>query len=51
MVCSFLYEETKSAKINFLNKNKNFSHHRFKVNTKDDFYKFIDKSTSKCIYI
>lgn len=42
MVCSFLYAETKSAKINFLNKNKNFSHHRFKVNAKDDFYKFID---------
>ncbi len=42
MVCSFLHEESKHIKKYFLNENKNFSQLKFKLNKKDDFYKFID---------
>ena len=42
MVCSFLYDETKNIKNNFLNKNKNFSQHKFNLDTDNRFEKFLD---------
>ena len=43
MVCSFFHEETKAIKENFLENNKNFSHNKFYLDTKNDYKKFIDK--------
>jgi 16S rRNA (cytosine967-C5)-methyltransferase len=42
MVCSFLYEETKNIKSNFLDKNKNFSQHKFNLDSNNRFKKFLD---------
>jgi 16S rRNA (cytosine967-C5)-methyltransferase len=42
MVCSFFYDETKNIKNNFLNKNKNFSQHKFNLDTDNRFEKFLD---------
>ena len=40
MVCSFFHEETKAIKENFLENNKNFSHNKFYLDTKNDYKKF-----------
>ncbi len=42
MVCSFLYEETKGIKNKFLNKNKSFTQHKYKLNSNKNFQKFLD---------
>ena len=42
MVCSFFHEETKTIKDNFLSENKNFSHHKYKLDKNNEFNKFID---------
>jgi len=42
MVCSFFYDETKDIKNKFLNKNKNFSQLKFKLNSNNIFEKFLD---------
>jgi len=42
MVCSFLYDETKSIKNKFLDKNKNFSQHHFKLGSNNNFKDYLD---------
>ena len=42
MVCSFFYDETKNIKNKFLNINKNFSQHKFKLSPNNKFEKFLD---------
>ncbi len=42
MVCSFFYDETKNIKNRFLNINKNFSQHKFKLNSNNKFKNFLD---------
>ena len=42
MVCSFLNNETKIIKNEFLSENKNFSHLRFKLDNNNEFSRFID---------
>jgi len=42
MVCSFLNEETKSIKKKFLEENHNFTQLKFKLNKKNDYYRFVD---------
>ena len=42
MVCSFFYDETKNIKSKFLNNNKNFSQHKFNLNSDSIFKKFLD---------
>jgi len=42
MVCSFFYDETKDIKNKFLNKNKNFSQLKFKLDSNNIFGKFLD---------
>ena len=42
MVCSFFYDETKNIKNNFLNENKNFSQHKFTLDSNNRFEKFLD---------
>ena len=42
MVCSFLYDETKNIKNNFLNENKNFSQYKFNLSSNNKFKKFLD---------
>ena len=43
MVCSFLHDETKTIKNNFLKENKNFSQLNFKADKKSQLSKYIDK--------
>ena len=43
MVCSFFFEETKEIKKKFLEKNKNFSQLKFKLNNQHNLNNFIDK--------
>ena len=43
MVCSFLHDETKTIKKNFLKENKNFSQIYFKTDKKNQLSKYIDK--------
>ena len=42
MVCSFLYDETKNIKNNFLSKNKNFTQHHFKLGLNNNFKDYLD---------
>ena len=42
MVCSFLYDETKGIKNKFLDKNKNFSQHHFKLSSNNNFKDYLD---------
>ncbi len=42
MVCSFFYDETKNIKNKFLNENKNFSQHKFNLDSNKKFKKFLD---------
>ena len=42
MVCSFFYDETKNIKNRFLNVNKSFSQHKFKLSPNNKFKNFLD---------
>ncbi len=42
MVCSFLYDETKGIKNQFLDNNKNFSQYHFKLGSNNNFKDYLD---------
>jgi 16S rRNA (cytosine967-C5)-methyltransferase len=42
MVCSFIYDETKNIKKEFLKENKNFSQNKYKLGSDNKFKKFVD---------
>jgi 16S rRNA (cytosine967-C5)-methyltransferase len=42
MVCSFFYDETKHIKNKFLDDNRNFSQHKFKLRSSNTFKQFVD---------
>jgi len=42
MVCSFIYDETKDIKNNFLKENKNFSQNKYNLGSHDRFKRFLD---------
>ena len=43
MVCSFIYDETKDIKNNFLKENKNFSQYKYKINKNNSLKKFLNE--------